>query len=188
MHGVQQSLRWAVTRFGRRVVGAGTFGAVIVAAAAASVVPVVSQAAEPAKNAKTGKTANTGKTAKPRVIEIQMAAIAYEPNVIRVTANETVQFRFVNNTVAPHEALFGDAKAQEKHAKEMKAAAAEGTDAHAGHGKHSMKGYLLVKPKSTKTISYTFGKAGRLTIGCHQPGHWESGMKLTVLVQPKTIG
>jgi uncharacterized cupredoxin-like copper-binding protein len=172
-----------VPRFGRRVVGAGTFGAVIVtAAASALVVPVGSQAAEPAKKAKTGNTA------KPRVIEIQMAAIAYEPNVIRVTANETVQFRFVNDTVAPHEALFGDAKAQEKHAKEMKAAAAEGTDAHAGHGNHSMKGYLLVKPKSTKTISYKFGKPGRLTIGCHQPGHWESGMKLTVLVQPKTIG
>jgi uncharacterized cupredoxin-like copper-binding protein len=155
-------------------------GAVALGAVLVMVPGVVSRAGEPAKV----KNAAT----KPRVIDVEMSAIAYKPNVIRVAANETVQFRFVNNTVAPHEALIGDTKAQIKHAKEMKAAAKEGTDAHAGHDMKSAKGYILVKAKSTKMLTYTFGKPGRLTIGCHQPGHWESGMKLTVLVQPKTLG
>jgi uncharacterized cupredoxin-like copper-binding protein len=141
-------------------------------------------AAEPAKKA-------AKKAAKPRVITIEMAPLAYKPNVVRVAANEFVQFKFVNKTNAPHEALVGDTAAQVKHAKEMKAMAkamAEGDSMDMSHSGHNTKEFVSIKANSTATLNYKFGKAGRTMIGCHQPGHWEGGMKITVLVQEKSVG
>ncbi len=121
-----------------------------------------------------------------RTIDVEMLANAYKPTLIKVGVGETVNFRFVNTTVAPHEALIGDMNAQIKHAKEMKAMAKEG-GTRSEHMDHApSKGYVLVKAKSTKTMSYKFTKAGRLLIGCHQPGHWEGGMKLTLVIAPKS--
>jgi uncharacterized cupredoxin-like copper-binding protein len=149
-----------------------------VAAASVFVVPSVGGAAESAK-----------KAAKPRVITIEMAPLAYKPNVVRVAANESVQFKFVNKTIAPHEALIGDTAAQVKHAKEMKAKAmADGDSMDMSHSAHNSKEFVLIKANSTATLNYKFGKAGRTMIGCHQPGHWEGGMKITVLVQEKSVG
>ncbi len=134
-----------------------------------------------------GAAAKT-KDSKPQVrtVDVEMMANAFKPTLIRIGVNETIQFRFINKTVAPHEALIGDTDVQIKHAKEMKAVTSAGSD-HMDHMNSSTKGYVLVKPKSTKTLSYRFTKEGRLLIGCHQPGHWEGGMKLTLVVQPKSV-
>lgn len=132
-----------------------------------------------------GATKSNSK-AQVRTIDVEMLANAYKPTLIKVSVGETVNFRFVNTTVAPHEALIGDMNAQIKHAKEMKAMAKE-DNKHGDDMDHGpSKGYVLVKAKSTKTMSYKFSKAGRLLIGCHQPGHWEGGMKLTLAIAPKS--
>jgi uncharacterized cupredoxin-like copper-binding protein len=137
-----------------------------------------------------GAAETSKKAVKPRVITVELSALAYKPNVIRVSKNESVQFKFVNKTNAPHEALIGSTAEQVKHAKEMKAMAKEmaGDSTHMDHSAQNGKGYVLIKANSVKTLNYKFGKAGRTTIGCHQPGHWEGGMKITVLVQEKTVG
>lgn len=138
---------------------------------------------------KTSASKTSASKTNVRTIDVEMFANSFKPNVVRVAANETIQFRFINNTVAPHEALIGDMDDQIKHAKEMQALAKDGVDHgdHMDHGDGPIKGYVLVKAKSTKTLSYRFAKPGRLLIGCHQPGHWEGGMKLALVVQPKSV-
>ena len=55
-----------------------------------------------------------------------------------------------------------------------------------GGGDHSMDmggdDVLTVAPGDTETMTRTFDDTGTVVIGCHQPGHWESGMKATVTV------
>ena len=79
-----------------------------------------------------------------------------------------------------HEAYIGDEQAQEDHATEMM-----GDGDHSGDG-HSMDmggdDVVTVEPGDTRSMTHTFDDAGTVQIGCHQPGHWESGMKATVNV------
>ena len=39
---------------------------------------------------------------------------------------------------------------------------------------------LIVLPGETGEMTYTATVAGSLLIGCHQPGHWDAGMKATI--------
>lgn len=41
-----------------------------------------------------------------------------------------------------------------------------------------------VGPDRIMTLEYTFSAAGEVLIGCHQPGHWDAGMKAVVHVEP----
>ena len=41
---------------------------------------------------------------------------------------------------------------------------------------------VTVNPGETKDLTTTFDRAGTVIIGCHQPGHYEAGMKATVTV------
>ena len=51
-------------------------------------------------------------------------------------------------------------------------------------GHHSMgmgdDGIVTVEPGREATLTEVFDRAGTVVIGCHQPGHWESGMRATV--------
>ena len=47
------------------------------------------------------------------------------------------------------------------------------------HGGSEM---LTVDPGKTATTTHTFDAAGTFLIGCHQPLHYEQGMKITVTV------
>lgn len=37
-----------------------------------------------------------------------------------------------------------------------------------------------VDPGATEDLTATFDRTGTFIIGCHQPGHFEAGMKATV--------
>ena len=108
-------------------------------------------------------------------ITVQMTDNQYSPTSFDVEQGETVTFEFVNEGQMTHEAYIGDEQAQEDHATEMM-----------GGGDHSMEmggdDVLRVAPGDTETMTRTFDEAGTVVIGCHQPGHWESGMKATVNV------
>jgi uncharacterized cupredoxin-like copper-binding protein len=55
--------------------------------------------------------------------------------------------------------------------------------AEGGHGGHSGGGdALTVQPGKTRELEHTFDEAGEVLIGCHQPGHYDAGMKVTVTV------
>jgi uncharacterized cupredoxin-like copper-binding protein len=43
---------------------------------------------------------------------------------------------------------------------------------------------VQVAPGGTGEIAWTFTKAGTFSFGCLVPGHWEGGMKGTIVVSP----
>ncbi|MBA3652683.1 MAG: hypothetical protein H0W70_00655 [Actinobacteria bacterium] len=103
-----------------------------------------------------------------------MRDIAFLPSRISVTKGETVKFLFRNTGSTDHEAFIGDAAAQEVHESDMGNAD--------GGMHHAMKGAVTVGPGKTRSLTHRFAKAGRLLVGCHEPGHYNRGMKLTVTV------
>ena len=83
-----------------------------------------------------------------------------------------------------HEAVIGTPAEQEAHDAEM----AEVGDAHDGtdggtmpHGEETTELHSVVVDRGdTLELTHTFESAGPLTIGCHEPGHREAGMKMDV--------
>ena len=39
---------------------------------------------------------------------------------------------------------------------------------------------VVLEPGETIEITHTFESAGQLMVGCHEPGHWEAGMKMEI--------
>ena len=115
-------------------------------------------------------------TKSDRTVTVTMSDNAYTPKNISAKAGESVTFKFVNDGQMTHEAYIGSEKDQEDHAAEMMG----------GDGGHSMNmsgdGVVTVKRGQDATLTQTFDESGTVVIGCHQPGHWESGMKATVTV------
>jgi uncharacterized cupredoxin-like copper-binding protein len=126
------------------------------------------------------RSASAAKPEKPMVVTITMGPVKYNPAVISVPAGKPVILRFVNKSTIEHEALIGDAKAQDAHEKEMQAMAGMAMD-HSG-----VPGFVDVKAGKSKDLTWTFPKAGVTFIGCHKPAHYKGGMKLRVVVKSST--
>ena len=58
---------------------------------------------------------------------------------------------------------------------------AEGSEHGGGHGGGDEEA-LTVDPGETGELTHTFEESGSIEIGCHQPGHYNAGMKITVEV------
>lgn len=130
-----------------------------------------------------GSTDDNGTAASdsdaPRTVEIEMRDIAFTPESIDVEQGETVKFVFTNSGAVAHDAFIGDQAAQVDHEMEMNDAGADMGD-DAGHGGGDEGTAITVDPGETGELTYTFDDAGGVLIGCHQPGHYDAGMKLTV--------
>jgi uncharacterized cupredoxin-like copper-binding protein len=111
-------------------------------------------------------------------IEIEMVDNAYEPDAVEVAAGEEVTFVFENSGGALHEAYVGDEGAQEEHAEVM----ASGEEMEHGGGHDGADEAVEVVPGSDGQLTYTFDEPGEYLIGCHQPGHYEDGMRMRVTV------
>jgi uncharacterized cupredoxin-like copper-binding protein len=113
------------------------------------------------------------------VVEIAMVDIAFEPDRVTVPAGEEIIFRFTNDGAIVHEATIGTAKEQETHAQEM---AASGDHDDMGHrGADDVR--LTLDPGASGELSHVFAVPGEYLIGCHEPGHYEAGMVVTVTVR-----
>ena len=112
-----------------------------------------------------------------RRIAIDMTDNAFAPDAVEVAAGEIVTFVFTNDGEAVHEAYIGTAEDQEAHADDMAEDHGGGHDMDDGGGE-----VLDVDPGDTGELTYTFAEAGEYLIGCHQPGHYEAGMRLDVEV------
>ena len=80
-----------------------------------------------------------------------------------------------NTGRAVHDAVLGDEAAQAKHEGEM-----------SGSAMGEMSGPdsdTTVQPGQIATLTQTFTTAGSTIIGCHEPGHYKAGMRLTVRVK-----
>jgi uncharacterized cupredoxin-like copper-binding protein len=117
--------------------------------------------------------------APARTIEVDMVDIAFEPDTIEVNAGETVRFVFTNTGDVAHDAFIGDADAQADHEAQMSEAEDEGHGG--GHGEDDSDA-ITVEPGGTGELTHTFDESTSLEIGCHQPGHYDAGMKIDVTV------
>ena len=135
-----------------------------------------------------GGTAASG---GPDLIVVKMSAMRFEPSSITVHVNDTVTFRFVNTDTVTHEAVIGDADYQRRHAQMMDAMAPVTTmttvapehgraRAAVSHPGMNDPNAIEVPPGSTAEIKFTFGKVTQMLIGCHEPGHYDAGMKAII--------
>lgn len=122
--------------------------------------------------------------AKPRIVTIKVVDVAFEPASIDVTTGEKVTFVFTNRGKVDHDAFIGDTKAQAKHERAMRKAK---DNEHGGHDRDGANA-LTVKPAARAKLTYTFEKAGTVEIGCHEPGHYDAGMKVAVTVAVPAAG
>ncbi len=141
-----------------------------------------------------GMSSNTGQT-----INIEMRDNEFSPGTVEVPAREDVRLVFRNRGAVTHDAVVGDETAQAEHEQEMRAAEAEAghdagmagmgddmgegeTTTGMGHDDATGEGGITVEPGETGEISHTFRAGDQVLIGCHQEGHYEAGMKVTVEV------
>ncbi len=112
-----------------------------------------------------------------RTIEIDMVDIAFQPDVLKVERGETIRFVFTNRGGVTHDAFIGDGAAQPDHEAEMRDAEEGGHGG--GHGDES-EDAVTIEPGETADLTYTFDDAGTVEVGCHQPGHYDGGMRINV--------
>lgn len=124
-----------------------------------------------------------GSADAPRTIEVTMTDMAFTPSELDVTVGETATFVFRNDGAVRHEAVFGTLAEQEAHHTEM----AEMGGAHDGmeegtmpHEEMTDLHSVVVEPGETIELIHTFDAAGSMMVGCHEPGHWEAGMKMDI--------
>jgi uncharacterized cupredoxin-like copper-binding protein len=117
----------------------------------------------------------THDSAGARTVDVEMRDIAYVPTTVAVHAGETVKFVFHNKGQAVHEAFLGDEAAQGAHEKAMEGGDMGGMKGHEGNE-------IKVDPGKTASLTHTFGPGESLLIGCHEPGHYQAGMKVTLPV------
>ena len=105
-----------------------------------------------------------------RTIEVTTHdTMTFEPSSINVSVGEMVTFEVTNTGQAVHEFTLGDAATQQKHADEM----AQMDDGMA----HNEPNSITLQPGETKQLTWRFGNAGTLEYGCHEPGHYQAGMR-----------
>ena len=115
-----------------------------------------------------------------RRVEVTMVDTAFEPETLQVAKGEAVRFTFTNDGKIRHEAYVGTPDDQADHGKEM----AEGTSS-GGHDDDHAGGdddKISLEPGKRGDLTYRFDEAGTYEIGCHEPGHYAAGMKITVTV------
>lgn len=115
-----------------------------------------------------------------RTIAIDMRDNAYRPARVEVTKGETVRFVFRNRGKVAHDAFIGDEPAQVDHEMEMSKEPAGGMD-HGGGDDAA----ITVESGEEGELTHTFDESDEtdgLLIGCHEPGHYEGGMKVAISV------
>jgi uncharacterized cupredoxin-like copper-binding protein len=96
----------------------------------------------------------------------------FAPDPITVKAGEEITFLVTNEGVAVHEFFVGTEEEQVDHAAEMAA----------GGMSHGHDNALTLDGGESGSLTMTFPEAGSLLIGCHEPGHYQAGMKATLTV------
>lgn len=110
-----------------------------------------------------------------RVIKVSMAdTMRFTPDRIELRKGETVTFEVANRGQLMHEFVIGTEEELVKHAALMKKFP---------EMEHDAPYMAHVKPAGRQRISWRFTEAGTFLAGCLLPGHWEAGMKATLIVK-----
>jgi uncharacterized cupredoxin-like copper-binding protein len=120
-----------------------------------------------------------GDPKKPaRVVQIVMretdGKMIFIPDNLRIRKGEQVRFQLRNIGEVDHEFVVGTLEGNLKHMKEMQ----KNPDM-----EHDDPNAKRLKPKTAGEIVWQFTKAGRFDFSCMIPGHRESGMFGTIVVE-----
>ena len=110
-----------------------------------------------------------------RTIEINMTDdMRFTPDQITVKLGETVRLVAINSGQVLHEIVIGSAEELAEHAEMMKKHP---------NMEHDEPYMAHVDPGEKGEIIWTFNRAGTFEFACLIPGHFEAGMKGTIVVQ-----
>ncbi len=162
---------------GKFVIAGVSFAAVVAAALAIPKAPFSDRV-----YAHTGHVFAAGEPGDPkkpnRVVEITISdgpgTMSYTPNRIEVRLGEQIRFRLKNAGDLPHEFLLDSFKNNAKHKIEME----KNPDM-----EHDDPNGRRLEPKKSAEILWRFTKAGTFEFACLIPGHYETGMKGTIVVK-----
>jgi uncharacterized cupredoxin-like copper-binding protein len=105
-----------------------------------------------------------------RTVHIRIHYSAFSTPALRFEPGERVRFVVENTDPIDHEFILGDRTIQIAHE-------------HGAESFHVARpGIMTVPAGTTRTMTYTFGAAGSLILGCHLPGHYAYGMHVPVTV------
>lgn len=112
-----------------------------------------------------------------RTVEIRMLpTMRFDPPELQAKSGETVTFKVVNTDKEVHEFLLGDDAYQADHERAMHSMDSKKMDMDA------LLAGVEVNGGETKSITWTFAKAGNVKYACHEPGHFAAGMVGSVTV------
>ncbi len=110
-----------------------------------------------------------------RTIEVGMGDdMRFTPDVIKVKVGDVIMFKHENNGKLMHEFVLGTPDSLAEHAEMMKKFPGM---------EHSEPYMTHVAPGEKGEITWQFSKDGEFAFGCLIPGHFDAGMKGTVIVE-----
>jgi uncharacterized cupredoxin-like copper-binding protein len=115
-----------------------------------------------------------------KTVTVEMSdTMRFSPDRLEVKAGDTVKFVVRNAGAQMHEMVIGTEKALREHAEAMKRhPAMEHEEPYMAH----------VSPGGARAITWTFTEPGTYMFACLVPGHFEAGMKGTIVVAGKPPG
>ena len=127
-----------------------------------------------------------GTAAAPREVNVIARDWLFQPPVVDVVPGETVLLHVVNGGLEVHEAVIGDAAAQDAWEQaEAAAAVGQGPGPTPRVSLDPSVGGLRIVVASGQRVDVVWTvpaaePAGGLVIGCHIPGHWAKGMVVPI--------
>lgn len=103
----------------------------------------------------------------------------FDPDSVEVEVGEIITFKVTNIGNLEHDFTLGDEAAQQEHADEM--AAMDDDEGHMDHD--DMVNAMTLPSGETHELTWKFTEPGEFIMGCHTPGHYESGMRGTITVK-----
>jgi uncharacterized cupredoxin-like copper-binding protein len=120
-----------------------------------------------------GKASDPKKAAVTITIDM-LDKLRFEPSSVQIKRGQTVRFMVKNSGKLMHEMVLGtDASLLEHAAMMMKFPGMEHDEPHMAH----------VAPGKTLSMGWKFTNAGTFHFGCLVPGHYQGGMKGTIVVK-----
>lgn len=131
---------------------------------------------QPRETSTTNTSVATESDDSVRTVEIVMTDYAFEPELIEVTAGETVRFVVVNDGAVDHEFRLSNSHRIEEHL------ASDHDDHEEGEGGHHEEDgdvFVVLEPGQTGELTVTFPEDVTVYTesACLLPGHYEAGMK-----------
>jgi len=114
-------------------------------------------------------------TKADRIVKVDMTdSMRFNPSTLAIKQGETVRFVVSNSGHLKHELVLGTEKELKEHYEAMKKNP---------EMEHADPGMVTLAPGKTGEIVWQFTKAGKVDFACLQPGHYDAGMKGSVMVE-----